>query len=134
TGLLVSPWVVLTAASCVCRSQEGRACAEQAYAHPIVYTQVVRPDFAFYRTAAYRGKVRPHPEFQLTWDEQGTVVASRADLAVIVLDKPVELKAAAVQLGEDEVRPGEMLLMTGYGYGLKWGQVDTLRFTRRDKV
>jgi hypothetical protein len=134
SGLLVSRWVVLTAASCVCKSQEGLACAEHAYASPIVYEQVLRPDFATYRTAAYRGRVRPHPEFQLTWDEQGTVVASRADLAVIVLDEPVASEIAAVQFEVGEVRTGETLLMTGYGYGLKWGQLDGIRFTRRDKV
>jgi hypothetical protein len=134
SGLLVSPWVVLTAASCVCKSLKGLACAEHAYAAPIVYRQVVDEDFALFPFHAYRGVVRSHPQFQLTLDEQGNVVASQADLAVIMLDEPVALEAAAVQLGADEVNAGETLLMTGYGYGLKWGQLDGVRFTRRDKV
>jgi hypothetical protein len=134
SALLVSRWVVLTAASCVCRGQKGSACAEHAYASPIVYEQVLRPDFATYRTRAYRGTVRPHPEFQLTWDEQGTVVASRADLAVIVLDEPVASEIAAEQFEGGEAKAGETLVMTGYGYGLRWGQLDGIRFTRRDKV
>ncbi|HVG60141.1 MAG TPA: hypothetical protein VNA24_16400, partial [Hyalangium sp.] len=84
--------------------------------------------------AAYRGKVRPHPEFQLTWDEQGSVMASRADLAVIVLDEPMAKEIVAEQLGGGEVKEGETLVMPGYGYGLKWGQLDGIRYTRKDKA
>jgi len=134
SGLLVSRRVVLTAASCVCREQKGLACAEHAYASPIVYAQVLRPDFATYRSAAYRGKVRPHPEFQLTWDEQGSVMASRADLAVIVLDEPMAKEIVAEQFGGGDVKEGETLVMPGYGYGLKWGQLDGIRYTRKDKA
>ncbi|MBN1203426.1 MAG: trypsin-like serine protease [Myxococcaceae bacterium] len=134
SGLLVSPRVVLTAASCVCGNPNGPACAEHAYASTIIYKEVIREDLADFRVRTYRGVVSPHPEFRLLRDGDGGVVSSQADLAMIVLEEPVELEFARHQLREEESKPGELLHMAGYGYGTQWGQLYGMRFVRRDKV
>jgi hypothetical protein len=134
SGLLVSPGVVLTAASCVCGKQNGPACAEHAYASTVIYGEVIREDLADFRVRTYRGVVSPHPEFRLLRDDDGAVVSSWADLALIILEEPVERELAELQLREEESRVGEHLHMAGYGYGTQWGQLYGMRFVRRDKV
>jgi hypothetical protein len=59
---------------------------------------------------------------------------SQADLALIVLEEPVEWELAQLPLREEEGQVGEQLHMAGYGYGTQWGQLYGMRFVRRDKI
>jgi hypothetical protein len=59
------------------------------------------------------GKVRPHPEFQLQLDSQGQVTSRRADLAVVLLNKPVA-QVEPVGLADNEITVGEMLVLAGF--------------------
>jgi hypothetical protein len=134
SGLLVSPEVVLTTASCVCRDLNGPACAEHVYASTVLYGEVIREDLADFRVRSYRGVVSPHPEFRLLRDGNGSVVSSWADLALILLEEPMEWEFAQLPLREEESQVGEQLHMAGYGYGTQWGQLYGMRFVRRDPI
>jgi hypothetical protein len=147
SGILLSPLLVLTAASCVClprevRSPEGgtstlfdsSACSPSAYATAIVYGEVVNEYTAAMGMHSYTGTVRPHPDFKLVLDEEQAVLTQRADLAVLVLETPVPGRIRPAALSNREVRAQETLLMAGYGYGKEFGQIFGLRFVRRDKA
>jgi hypothetical protein len=147
SGVLLTPRLVLTAANCVCEkreitSSEGRratlsdssACAKRAYVTTIGYGEAINEFMAHMQVQPYSGVVRPHPEFKLLLDEQQSVVAQHADLAIIALQVPVESKIRPVSLSDTEARAEERLTMTGYGYGKKFGHIFGLRFIRSDKV
>ena len=82
----------------------------------------------------FKGKVRVHPAFKLELDEQGAVVSTKADLALIVLDFPVAESLPFVPFADTEVQEGEMLVMAGYGDDLRFRDDPYLRLFRRNKV
>jgi hypothetical protein len=146
SGVLLSPHLVLTAASCVCLPQkvtsaeghtitlfDSSSCFPSAYATTAEYGKVVNEYTAETAMRSFVGAVRPHPDFKLLLDGQ-TVVTHHADLAVLVLEKPVPGEIRPASLADQEVRAQEILVMAGYGYGMEFGQIFGLRFVRRDKV
>ena len=125
TGVLVSPRLVLTAASCVCAHERAaqsdggqtpvdrKACATIGTVMTITYNPPTPDDPPGERGAEYDGAVRVHPAFKQVLDEQGNVVSSEADLAVIVLDKAADIPP--VELAETDVKAGESLVIVGHG-------------------
>lgn len=147
SGVLLTPSLVLTAASCVCAPQkvtspegstttlfDSSACAPSIRATAIVFGKAVNEYIAEMEMPGSLGAVRPHPDFKLLLDEHHAVVANHADLAVLVLDKPIPGKIRPASLSSREVHAQETLVMAGYGYGMEFGQIFGLRFIRRDKV
>ena len=126
SGVLVGQRLVLTAGHCVCASKktsspEGEekliidrsTCAGTAIAATIHYDGQPGDDAA-YRVREQHGVVRPHPDLKVVLGAQGMVVSRTADLAVIVLDRPAKL-ASPVALAEEEVTPGEPVVLVGNG-------------------
>jgi hypothetical protein len=128
-GVVVSKRVVLTAGHCVCKRQESlsandgskvvaaSACAENA----TVETTLYRPAkegaaVAASTTDFHEGKVQPHPELRVVVDERGRVISSNADLALVLLDSPIDEKIRPVSLAETEAQAGEFVTVVGYGY------------------
>jgi hypothetical protein len=62
----------------------------------------------------YRGKVHPHPALRIMLDEQGRVLSSQADIALIFLDDPVEFPGMPLATGK--LRVGDPVTIVGYGY------------------
>ncbi|MBN1204394.1 MAG: trypsin-like serine protease [Myxococcaceae bacterium] len=130
SGALIDRRVVLTAGHCVCSRHaaalpgdrpslriDGTACAKAASVKTIAYSPIRGSDhMANSRSDIYFGTVRPHPGLEVTLDAQGDVMSSNADLAVILLDKPVAEELRRVRLAEQEARPAESLLIIGQGY------------------
>jgi hypothetical protein len=127
-GVIIAPQLVLTAAHCVCTARksmlpgnergiifDGSACEKIAFA-----TTVGRKSMNGGATSSwtedYRGTVRPHPEFRLLLDDQGRVISSVANLAVILLEEPVVSEFPHALLADAEVQLNELITTVGYGY------------------
>ncbi len=134
TGVLLAPRLVLTAGQCVCTERkavsnpgEGQtiidsaSCGETA----TVATTVLNPqqeelnDMGVYNRTVqyYSGAIRPHPQLKIHLSKEGFVTAANANLAVIVLNKPVEDKFPSVRLSESDVKVGEPIIAVGYQHG-----------------
>jgi hypothetical protein len=84
---------------------------------------------------SYEGvEVRPHPELRLLLDEHGRVETARADLAVILLNEPVEDAFPATSLGDADVQVGDSFVMVGYTYDKIVGGISGQRRFSRYKV
>lgn len=71
-----------------------------------------------YVSKQYGGRrIRPHDELLVLYDKQGRAIFREADLALIVLGKPVKSLMPPIKLAASEVQLGERVVMVGYGYG-----------------
>jgi hypothetical protein len=68
------------------------------------------------RMRSYRGRVQPHPHLQVLIDEQGRVVSSTADLALIFLDQSVEEGIQPLALADSDIQIQETLVIVGSGH------------------
>lgn len=147
SGVIIAPRLVLTAGHCVCkpdtadaslagkaRRLDGAACAGQAHAMTLLYGTVRSAQIADLQAKVYAGTIRPHPEMQLVFDDSGAIVSAQADLAVIVLNEPLESGIPSAVLADTEVTVGESLVMTGYGYDKNMGGIYGARYYRTNKV
>jgi hypothetical protein len=151
SGILLSPRVALTAATCVCppkknnpdslpekRLIDATACAERIFLRTVHYGAVKDLEFKEETTVksfqSFEGQVRPHPEFKLVLDAQGAIQTSHADLAVIVLDSPVKEPLQFIPFGESEVKENELLVMAGYPRDARFGGFSGIRYFRQNKV
>jgi hypothetical protein len=129
SGAAISRRVVLTSGHCVClRKQnmapdsagaviiDASACSEAANVETVSYKPPIEEGTQSSGSLGktYHGKVQPHPMLQIVLDAQGRVSSSRADLALIILSKPLELPA--FPLADEEVRVGDSVIIVGYGY------------------
>jgi hypothetical protein len=128
SGVAAGPRIVLTAGHCVCRQERSSssdgakvitatACAENA----IVTTELYGPTEGAPETApstsnSYKGKIRPHPDLSVSIDKQGLWVSSKADLAIVLLDRPLEKEIQPFSFANTEVQAGELITVVGHGY------------------
>ncbi|HYH97155.1 trypsin-like serine peptidase [Hyalangium sp.] len=149
SGAVISRTLILTAGHCVCPRlkaappEEGAAvmidaseCAGRASVGTIVYkARGGDEDAVGFSTQVYGGVIRPHPELKVLLDGQGGVISSRADLAVIVLDRPLqEQEGRSIPLADEAVQPGELLVIVGHGYDEVANVYDRERRFSRNQV
>jgi hypothetical protein len=151
SGILLSPQVVLTAASCVCALKEenpghGReetradvtSCAKRVFVTTVVYGEGGDPKLRELTTPmlsqTFAGTIRPHPELELVLDKRGFILGGRADLAAVLLDEPVKEYGGKVLLAHDEAQVGESLVMAGYGHDEVVGGFYGARYFRKNRV
>ena len=147
SGLLIGPRLVLTAGHCVCTTHdstiggpEGRktidssACASRPTVTTVSYAPLKRGHGRVPGSLSqtYEGaEVRTHPEFRVLLDAQGHVETAHADLAVILLNEPVEGTWPTLPVADADVQPGESVVMAGYTYDKIVGGISgQRRFTR----
>jgi hypothetical protein len=149
SGTLLSPNLVLTAGHCVCGEHEpiapgsqahtvidGARCATTATIETVTYTST-HPSSSMLRDEHFRsygGKVKPHPDLEIQFDERATPISSKADLAVIVLDEPVEGTLPTVYLPEAEPLLNETFTIVGYGFDGRSDLILGLRRFGRKKI
>lgn len=147
SGVLIASRLVLTAGHCVCMKrkihepgQEGRniidgsACMAEATVNTLVYESAGKGKGLRYYSDEHQGRVRPHPELRVLLAEQDHVLSSHADLAVILLDEPVEEKIRAVGLAETPVEDNESVMMAGYAHDARRGGTGGHRRFNRSRV
>ncbi|HVG61646.1 MAG TPA: trypsin-like serine protease [Hyalangium sp.] len=148
SGAVISRWLVLTAGHCVCRSRsvtsepgspreiiDNSACAKTATVQTMLYeSAVLMVDTEVPVLRDYlEGEVRPHPELRVLLDE-GQVASSHADLAVIILKKPLGTRFRPLPLADSEVELNETLVITGSGYDELSRRYDGERRYSRNRV
>jgi hypothetical protein len=147
SGVLIAPRLALTAAHCVCERRrapalegadgfviDGSACVKLAVVTTVTYDPAEARIGTGGKTQVHQGVVLPHPEFKLLLDPQEQVLSSKADLALIRLDEPLDAGASVSPLADAAVQQGESLLMAGYGHHSPAGRLYGLRYVRRNKV
>ncbi|MBN1208492.1 MAG: trypsin-like serine protease [Myxococcaceae bacterium] len=142
SGALIGRRLVLTAGHCVCRQRkaasgyiiDGSACVDTAIVETKVYEPVpVIVGEVPARWGTFQGAVKPHPELRLLLEE-GQVVSSHADLAIIVLDEDLNEGFEPIPLADRDVQLNETLVIVGAGYDEMRRQSDGERRASRNKV
>ena len=148
SGVLVGPRLVLTAGNCVCSGRkqlapdggeqtliDATSCATNATVTTASYElpTATRPGLGATLTD-YSGEVRPHPALKIVLDQQGNIVSSEADLAVIVVNVPPLGNVPPVELADVEPRANESLVMVGYGHDAVRGSLGGKRRFREYHV
>lgn len=147
SGVLIGSRVVLTAGHCVCGRRKGAdpqdegmsvidssTCTVSAGVTTSIYAPPTQGEDLVYVNTEYKGRIRPHPELKVVLDNQGKVVSSHADLAVIHLDKPVGDELHSMELGQAEVALNEAIVIVGYGEDEASGGSQGARRINRSKV
>lgn len=145
SGVLIDSRVVLTAGHCMCRARRSvppeaadasfidrAACAETTTVTMVRYqvdgdalrTMARRGIGALpgERIGPYRGKVFVHEDIRIVYrgietrdGRENSTDSSNADLAIIVLDQPVQGQVAPVRLAEKPVQLNEKVILVGFG-------------------
>ncbi len=151
SGILLNRRVALTAASCVCPPRQATpqgipekgplgpdACAERAFIMTVrlgpVRDNEFKEELIPQTFGRVDGTVRIHPAFKLEIDDQGAVLSTQADLAIIVLDAPVKQEVPHIPFAETQVQENETLVMAGYGDDPRFRDIDGIRYFRHNKV
>jgi hypothetical protein len=113
---------------------DASSCATTATVFTFTYEPPAPEEGAESWSVRFRGAVRPHPRLQIWLDSREDVVSSRADLAVIILERPVQKNIEPVRLDVEEVEIGELLTVVGYGYDEGTGTLSGPRRFSRERV
>jgi hypothetical protein len=147
-GVLVSRRLVLTAGHCVCLQRpvvagpgktaaliDGATCAKEATVKTILYQprEGVEEDTAG-RFNYQSGTVLPHPELRILLDAQGQVESSDWDVALVLLDEPVEKEFQPLHLADQDIQLQETVIIVGSGYDEVARAYDGERHFSRNKV
>jgi secreted trypsin-like serine protease len=129
SGSIIGRRLVLTAGHCVCQRRalsepggaqtviDSSACAKTATVKTVIYKAgEALTDPASSQGTYQKGTVRPHPELRILLDAQGQVTSSNADLALILLDDPVDKEFTPIPLADKEVQLQEFIVIVGSGY------------------
>jgi hypothetical protein len=95
---------------------DNSRCAKAAKVQVVSYEPPEPSEPDAMRVKKYRGQVRPHPELELLYDEEGSVVWNSADLAVILLEDSVK-NVPVARLATTEARDEMPIVLTGFGPG-----------------
>jgi hypothetical protein len=145
SGVLIDPRVVLTAGHCVCFARkfvppeavdasfiDRSTCAETTYVTMTRYETdgealqtMLRSGFKDLpgeNIGPYRGKVHVHEDIRIVYRDieagdgwETSTDSSSADLAIVVLDQPVQGQVEPLRLAEAPVRIGERVILVGVG-------------------
>jgi hypothetical protein len=150
SGAVIGRRLVLTAGHCLCRPRritsepgavrslvDGSACAATARVTTIFYEPrevVVSGEDTSASKNSHEGAVHPHPELRILLDARAQVVSSHADLALILLEEPLDKKFPSLRLADTEVELNESLIVVGTGYDELASASDWERRSSRNKV
>ena len=119
SGVLVHPHLVLTTAHCVCLPQQGvkrldtTACAKRTEVTSFLY---VRENAAWQMVLqTQQGTVRAHENFVALLNDDMSVMGATSDLAVVLLEKPMENVPVGFQLTNSAVEIDDELVVVGFG-------------------
>ena len=116
SGVLIAPRLVLTAGHCVCVQRgAGSNCISTATVMTMTYQSRKPGEDPRALHEMYHGVIRPHPELSIQFDGQERITSVHANLAVILLDKPMPDRISPLRLAESGFEPDELLLLSGYG-------------------
>jgi hypothetical protein len=145
SGVLIDPRVILTAGHCVCPARKSvppeaadasfidrAACAETAAVTMVRYKVDGEALRAMTRSGVdslpgekmgpYRGRVYVHEDIRIVYREietragwESSTDSSHADLAIIVLDQPVQGRVEPVRLAQTPVQLNERVTLVGFG-------------------
>jgi hypothetical protein len=95
---------------------DASACSEAAKVETVFYKPPVEEGTRSSGSLGkiYAGRVQPHPTLRILLDAQGRILSSRADLALIILSKPLE--SPGLPLADEEVRVGDSIIIVGHEY------------------
>jgi hypothetical protein len=129
SGVLIGPRLVLTAGNCVCvrphpsalegqdlTSTDASTCETSATVKTFTYEPPTLGEGMESWSESYEGTIRPHPRLKLLFDPHGNIISVQANLAVILLDRPVKKNTPPALVAEEGVRADELLTVVGYGY------------------
>ncbi len=146
SGVFIAPRLALTSARCVCVQRRSRtapakshpplhapACARNTTVTLASYEASAGEESFRFQHREYPGKVRPHPALKIQYDDDGAITSAHADLAVILLDRPVaDLVPAA--LAQTEVKVGEELVLVAYVHAEEQGGIYRTRHFSKASV
>ncbi len=94
---------------------DGSTCASSAVVTAVIYEPATEGEELAYMGQEYKGSVHPHPELKVTLDGQETILSSHANLAVILLGRPVGDDLRPMALGEVLADTTDPVVIVGYG-------------------
>jgi hypothetical protein len=139
SGVFISPQVVITAAHCVCSEREvpgedsqtavdSTSCHKDATVDMFRYERKEGGGGKWFSSGTFTGAVRPSPQVKILFDSQHNVVSHYADLAAVVLAKPVD-GVKHVELPNREIAEKTAVVVAGYGRNrVKGGSSGVRRF------
>jgi hypothetical protein len=114
---------------------DGSGCAKTARVTTSVYEprSALGDDTSSFRNS-HVGTVVPHPELRVVLNAGQELVSSNADLALIVLDEPLDKQFAPLPVSDRELQPNESLVIVGSGYDELARLYDGERRSSRNQV